>query len=169
MTLREEILKNSGAIVEMSIKRTEPIKETIDTPIGTFYIRNDEEDFDINEYGDFDYICSYIKEADIFNWIPRLEPEFVISTIIVGFGRDRRGQYAKIFFGKKAAEILDILAEKMPNGMFNKGIEECEKTLKAWKEKKTYSSSYTIRKQLEIFGGVLKRFKNKYNNSTREY
>ena len=163
MTLREEILKNSGVLSEMSIKRVENIQEIIDTPIGTFEIRCDEDDFDINEYGDFNYIYSYIAESDILGWRPNLMAGFA-----VGFGKDSEGKHAKVFYKEEAAKILDLLAEKLPVGMFDDGIKKCEEQLKTWKEK-LGDSEFSRREWPKKFEDILERFKKKHNNSTRRY
>ncbi len=159
MTLREEVIKNSGILLEMPMKRVEHVNEIIRTPLGTFTIKNIFEELEVNN-ADYKGIYEYIEDSTILDWKDQLSYEFM--TVYIGYDDD--GNYIKKFSGEPAAKILDLIAEKLPVGIFDKGMKECEKILSQFKE-----DDELYAKEIKFYSTLLKRFKEKHNNNTRRY
>ena len=168
MTLREEIVKNSGVLLEMPIKRTELIRETLETPLGTFIFRNPTSDLEIDTASNKE-IYEYIEDATILEWDANLIRDFVDYTgnYRIGLGRNKHDEHARVISSKRAEPFMDLLAEKLPVGMFKNGVKKCEERLKYWEEH--MSSSFLANKTTDNLKAILERFKNKHNNGTRWY
>lgn len=168
MTLREEIIKKSGILLEMPIKRTELIRETLGTPLGTFVFRNPTSELDIDTASNKE-IYEYIEDATILEWDANLIRGLFDYTgnYRINLGRNKHDEYARVISGKRAESFMDLLAEKLPVSMFKDGVKKCEERFKYWEEHMT--SDFLADKTISDLKAILERFKNKHNNSTRRY
>ncbi len=159
MTLREEVLKNSGILMEMPMKRVEYVNEIIRTPLGAFTIKNNLEELEVNT-ANYKGIYEYIKDSTILDWEDQLIYDFM--TVYIGYDDD--GNYIEKFSGEPAAKILDLIAEKLPVGIFDEGMKECEKILSDLKD-----DNELYAKEIKFYSILLKRFKEKHSKSMRLY